>query len=373
MPILLNKTIRLFLDSIGKREEYEFYLNRFQTDKSVAFAILCPDRPGFEDVAPMFTFDLHFLLRLELFPAVILCGEHTEEMRDMLFAEDHPYEECALHKLPGGCSSSEITADAVDFLKSCRSNGKIGVLLAPQMNPGDVLLNLVPEVARRIHFIRTRGPLRTDAEKVLFYHYTARPTDYTLDEPDQALAQQAASLLQARPGTHVSIASPWNLLQELFTVKGAGCVIRKGSIITRCQPVTALDRTRLEALLEESFRKNLVNEDWLSQVDCVYVEENYRGAAILEKHVAGMYLSKFAVGTQARGEGLANELWDEVVRGQPSLFWRARINNPINHWYEKQADGYHQTDKWKVFWRGIAGPDISEIIRYSLERRDDFS
>ncbi|NCC53149.1 MAG: hypothetical protein EOM20_18310, partial [Spartobacteria bacterium] len=209
MPILLNKTIRLFLDSVGKREEYEFYLRRFQTETSVAFAILCPDRPGFEDVAPVFTFDLHFLLRLELFPAVVLCGEHADEMRDMLFAGDHPFEECALHNLPGGCSAPEITADAAGFLQTCRQNGKIGVLVAPGASLQERLLDLVPHIARRVHFIRTRGPLHTVHGDELFYHYTARPTDYTLDPEDEPLARQAAALLQARPGTHISIASPW--------------------------------------------------------------------------------------------------------------------------------------------------------------------
>ena len=49
VSFLLNKTIRLFLDSIGRREEYEYYLERFRADRPRAFAVLCPLRAGFED------------------------------------------------------------------------------------------------------------------------------------------------------------------------------------------------------------------------------------------------------------------------------------------------------------------------------------
>ena len=49
--ILLNKTIRLFLDSIGRRDEYEFYLNKFHSGGSPCFSILCPDRATLEQTA----------------------------------------------------------------------------------------------------------------------------------------------------------------------------------------------------------------------------------------------------------------------------------------------------------------------------------
>ena len=46
--ITLNKTIRLFLDSIGRRDEYEFYLNKFQSEHSACYALLCPDLDSIE-------------------------------------------------------------------------------------------------------------------------------------------------------------------------------------------------------------------------------------------------------------------------------------------------------------------------------------
>ena len=132
-----------------------------------------------------------------------------------------------------------------------------------------------------------------------------------------------------------------------------------------------IDRPRLAQLLEDSFRRPLRHPEKLAGSE-VFIEENYRGAALLERHDAGFYLSKFAVGTQARGEGLANELWEEVCTGHPRLFWRARVGNPINHWYERQAEGHHRAGDWRIFWRGIPYEELTAIIAYSLSRPDDF-
>jgi acetylglutamate kinase len=369
MPILLNKTIRLFLDSIGRREEYEFYLRRFQTDQTQAFAILCPFRAGFEDVVTVFNFDLHFLLRLELSPVILLCGSAAPEMRDLMFAEDHPYDLLDVSATGSGFSCSEMPA----FFQRCRDRHKAAVLYHPQEELDPALLQCVPGIARRVHLIRVRGPLHNAQGQPLAFHYTQRPTDYTLDEQDQWPADLAAHLLDAHPGTHISVASPWNLLQELFTVKGAGCVIRKGSVIHRFHRDDAYDRERLNELMEQSFNKKLHNPHWLDAMEEIYLEQQYRGAALLERHEPGMYLSKFAVGTQARGEGLANELWQEIIRDHAALFWRARLNNPINHWYERHADGSYQDETWRVFWRGIHWRHLSDIIDYALHRPDDFS
>ena len=75
--ITLNKTIRLFLDGIGRREEYEFYLDKFRADRAACFALLCPDLGSIEAGAEMLAFDLHFLLRLELVPAILLSGSEV--------------------------------------------------------------------------------------------------------------------------------------------------------------------------------------------------------------------------------------------------------------------------------------------------------
>ncbi len=134
----------------------------------------------------------------------------------------------------------------------------------------------------------------------------------------------------------------------------------------------SVDRARLLALLESSFSKPLLNTGFLDKVSDVYLEKDYRGAVLLEQHPAGHYLSKFAVGREARGEGVALELWHEITHRHNALFWRSNSSNPFNGWYHKQADGHHAIGQWQVFWRGVSADAISGIIDYCCERGEDF-
>ncbi len=369
MPILLNKTIRLFLDSIGRREEYEFYLNKFQTGQEAAFAILCPDRAGFEDTAPVVTFDIDFLLKLGLAPVILLCGPDAGAMRELLLTGYHPF---IAHDLPGSGPALDTATDVAQRVTAAHRHGQAVVLTAAAGEPAAWLRALAPAIARRVHFLRLRGPLQTPTGEFLFYYYTAPTRQVPLAEEDQPLAQLAADLLEARPGLHISVAAPYNLLKELFTIKGAGSIVRRGSVILRLTDPGQVDRPRLVRLLEDSFGKRLRDPGCLDHVAEIYVQEQYHGAALLERHPAGLYLSKFAVGTEARGEGLAQELWRDMVRDHAAIFWRARRTNPFNSWYEKQADGTHQAGAWRVFWRGIRVEDIQAVIAYSLARPEDF-
>ena len=96
-------------------------------------------------------------------------------------------------------------------------------------------------------------------------------------------------------------------------------------------------------------------------------------AVLLEQHPAGLYLSKFAVGQEARGEGVAMDLWREVCRNHDALFWRSNVANPFNAWYDKQADGHHISGQWQIFWRGVSAEAISGIIEYCCSREEDFA
>ena len=339
--MLLNKTIRLFLDSIGRREEYEFYLNKFQAAGTDCFALLVPDLESLEQGAEALAFDLNFLFKLGLKPAVVLCGADAETKWDLL--KNHQLFERTV------------------FPKLGRRKLSVPVFVEENFQTLESLLQKVPTIGKRVHFIRAAGGLSVD------YYYTQKPLA-ALSPEDKLLADTAAALLEARPGTHISVTAPMNLLEEIFTVKGAGTVFRRGSVILSGG---APDPDRLLALLEESFGKK-PKEGILASVAQIYFEENYRGAALLEKHPEGLYLSKFAVGSEARGEGLAQELWDEVCKKNPAFFWRSRKGNPINQWYDRQADGRHNAGDWIVFWRGMDAASIPGLIAFCSVRSADF-
>jgi len=370
VSILLNKTIRLFLDSIGRREEYEYYLERFRADRPGAFALLCPTSTGFEDAASVFAFDLEFLLRLELNPVILLCGPDAAKMRELLFAGPHPF--AILPVDIAGAHVGDPTQTILDFQENCRQRSQVAVVIDPSTTLEEALPRIVPSVSRRVHFIRVRGPLHDAQQVPLYYYYTQYADQTELAEEDRDVAELAGRLLTHAPGTHISVASPLQLLQELFTVKGAGCVIRSGSEIRHVTTREDVQEPRLVELLESSFGRKLANREFLGRVTSIYIEADYRGAALLEPRDDMMYLSKFAVCTKARGEGLAVELWRVVTQNHPALFWRSRVNNPVNHWYDKQADGYHRHGEWKIFWRGVAADRIPDLVAFALQQEDAF-
>lgn len=370
MSIFLNKTIRLFLDSIGRREEYEYYLERFRADRPGAFALLCPMSTGFEDAASVFAFDLEFLLRLELDPVILLCGPDAAKMRELLFAGPHPF--AVLPVDLAGALVGDPTQTILDFLEDCRQRSQVAVIVDPSTTLENALPRVIPSVSRRVHFIRVRGPLHDARQEPLYYYYTQRSDGTELADVDRDIVELASQLLAHAPGAHISVASPLQLLQELFTVKGAGCVVRSGSEIQHVTEQEAIEESRLVQLLERSFGRKLEKREFLKRITDLYLESDYRGAALLEPHGDTMYLSKFAVCTEARGEGLAQELWRVVTEDHPALFWRSREGNPVNHWYDKQADGHHRHGEWKVFWRGITADSIPGLVAFALRQEEVF-
>ena len=371
MPMLLNKTLRLFLDSIGRRDEYEYYLQRFQAEHKGGFAIVCPENEGFADFAHVVAFDIEFLLHLGLDPVILLTGSEAPAMARQLL--DHTSHIRDVEIDLSAVSTDEGLRHVLEILADCHANQQIAALVMPHGTREEALETLVPGISRRVHLLRAAGPLRDSTGAPLTYYHTQHPERICLHADDGALAAEADRLLGRVAGAHVSVASPLSLLEELFTVQGAGCVIRHGTQISHCDGLADLDRERLVALLEASFAKRLTDPTCLDRIDTVYLEKEYRGAALLERHPHGLYLSKFAVLQSARGEGLAQELWREITGNHPSVFWRARLGNPVNQWYEKQADGYHRTAEWRIYWRGVEPEQLPEIIAYACSRSEDFA
>ena len=99
----------------------------------------------------------------------------------------------------------------------------------------------------------------------------------------------------------------------------------------------------------------------------------YRGAAIVHDEGPAPYLTKFAVEPEAQGEGIGNDLWQAMQSDFPSLFWRARPENPINSWYQSVCDGMVRLPRWTVFFRGIEPGKIPAIVARANELPSDFA
>jgi acetylglutamate kinase len=204
--------------------------------------------------------------------------------------------------------------------------------------------------------------------------------DYERLTQPGALEEQDARLLKALhkflpTGTEqavVSVASPLNLLRELFNVKGAGTLIRVGSEIAQTDNYGTVDTERLAELLESTFGKRLVGDLFQRPVERIYYEEGLRGVAVVEPSSLAPFLSKFAVNRLAQGEGIGRDLWEAVNRDHQRLFWRARPDNPITPWYMGHCDGMTVTPKWRVYWRGLDSGEIQAAIDEAISKPSDF-
>ncbi len=193
-----------------------------------------------------------------------------------------------------------------------------------------------------------------------------------LTRKERAMVQQSQRLVLST--THrlvATITSPLNLMRELFTVKGAGTMLRRGAVITRHEGYEGVDTQRLRTLIASSFGRAPTDAFFERPVLRVYIEEAYRGCAIVTDSPFGPYLTKFATDREARGEGIARDLWDAMQADSTAVFWRARSSNPINEWYTKLADGLVKTPEWWVFWKGIAMERVPDAVAFALSQPVD--
>src|SRR5580765_2425026 len=174
--------------------------------------------------------------------------------------------------------------------------------------------------------------------------------------------EQIKDLLDKLPLTSsVSITKPAELAKELFTHKGSGTYIRRGEKVLRVASWDQLDLARMRKLIESSFAPRTLVPDYFERTKLLraYVSENYRVAVILLQAGSHVYLDKFAVLDEAQGEGLGRAVWQVMREETPSLFWRSRHGNPVNHFYYAESDGCCKLPNFKAFWYGIE--DFGEI------------
>ena len=179
------------------------------------------------------------------------------------------------------------------------------------------------------------------------------------------------SLINLNSNLNISVTSPLNFAKELFTVKGKGTLIRKGSEIVLLNSLDENEKLKVKILVEDAFQKKL-KLNFFEQKMIIFLEENYRGCAIVIKTSLGYYLSKFAVNFSARGDGIGIQIWKKLKENCSSLFWRSNKNNLINQRYIDECDGFQRSQNWQYFWFGISEENIIEIISFMKKVEIDF-
>jgi acetylglutamate kinase len=371
-----------FMASIGRRSEAEFYLSLFRAERKESFAALVVESGVFRHALEALLLDLRFLHELELSPVVVVGLYHpTGAARDA--------RRLSRKLAAAGVGATAHDIGAADVAAAVRSQARAGgvPIVAFAAESGEVgerfaaTGGLVAALeVRKLIFLERRGGLRprgADGELPvinLMTDFAPLATRRQLPGKQIYLLEQARRLLceQVSHRMLIAVTSPLNLLRELFTVKGAGTLIKRGSAVNRFASYAELDVTRLGALLASSFGRPLPEDFFARPAERIYVEEAYRGAAIVRAAPPAAYLTKFAVDREQQGEGLGRDLWRLVCEDYPALFWRARPNNPIAPWYTAECDGMYRAGEWQVFWRGLAPAAVPAAIEYALAQPRDF-
>jgi hypothetical protein len=379
-----TEIITRFLESVGQKADVDLYLKLFRAQKKESFAVICASARIVKTALDPFHFDLRILSGLGLTPVVVVglfeprdADRQATRVHEWLLEDDVRAQIVPL--------APALSPALVEVVRETVHMNTIPLLSlepareAPLESRFTLLRELVSGLeTRKVVFLSTSAGLEREGLPPI--STVNLGTDYERLLGSHALTRQHASLLrhgkqlldQTPHRMTATVVNPLQLLRELFTVNGAGTLIRKGSRIDSHHGFASLDRARLRVLIESAFGR-LLHEDALErEVERIFVEENYLGAAILNQTPVGIYLNKFAVDRQAQGEGIGGDLWSVMTRDYPSFFWRARPDNPISSWYLKNCDGVARFADWHVYWRGIAVEGIEPAIRYALAASVDF-
>jgi acetylglutamate kinase len=380
--------IQRFLESVGQKADIDLYLKLFRAQKKESFAVIAADAQIVKAALDPFHFDLRILTGLGLVPVVVLgLYEAREADRQAARVQEWLVEDAVPARILA--SGADLPPPAIDSVRATINEGAIPLLTmegARDANGKEATIEgrfrMLAALAdsldtRKVVFLSRRRGLETPGGAPLSVvnlsvDYDALVTGGALSRRQTLLLRQVKQLLERVPHRmSATVVNPLHLLRELFTVNGAGTLIRRGSRVESHAGLDGVDLGRLRGLIESAFGKTLRPDFFASPIERTYVEEGYLGAALVRQTPVGAYLTKFAVERQAQGEGIGGELWSLLSRDYPAFFWRARPTNPINPWYIKQCDGMMRFPDWIVFWRGMPLESVDPAIRHAINEPSD--
>jgi acetylglutamate kinase len=376
MKSSIRQTVIRSLSAVGALQEAQFYAELFAAQAPERFALVvldprCLKNPLLEALVS----DLRILADLGLTP-VLLVGAMESD------ATSNKFQTQRLHMAldAAGVRSIKLnmaTYALIEEVKTRCKQSRMPILemtdnkKAPDLQKLITLLN-----PAKVIFLQPSGGISRKGERIPVINIDAEKAFANTDVLTQGqdnFVKKAKALIALRGAASVYImASPLNLLAELFTTKGSGTMIRSGATFTRINSYAKIDRKAVEESMESAFEKPLNPQFFQQKISDGFIETAYRGGAIFTQASGLNYLSKFWVVKEARGEGIARDIWEAAVAEIPVFYWRSRMENPFNDWYLRNCDGMQIIKGWRVFWKGLSAPQVSEAITAASRAPEDF-
>ncbi len=342
------EAVLTFLDSVGRRSEAELYLRLFRELPPESFAIITAETVPLSAQGASISEQLRFLADLGLVAPIVVGLFDPARARA---TADRFTRRLGSVRLEANIYPMSARGVA-DLARADLRSGVIPILVfdeeaAEPIDRYHALGDLAAALAsRKIVVLRQHGALGVnidrDAEFSPQYpllmgrngisvvnlraEFEYLQQSQLLDRDDLTLLTNIQAVFERVEiqALVFNVTGPFDLLKELFTVKGAGTVVRRGTSIKKTQSYAELDQVRLSKLIESSFGRRLRPDIFSRPLLAAYIAPEYHGAALIEPSPIAAILSKFVVDPVAQGEGMGRDIWQAMVRDQPAVIWRAR-------------------------------------------------
>ena len=372
----IRETVLKSLSAVGAQHEAKFYADLFARQDAETFAMIVLDpRCLREPLLEALIAALRILSNLELSPTLVVGA--MEDQRTSVKAQAQ-----RLSKELGksGVRTMKLNTATYGLIKEVRKvarGGKIPILEMTdrrgQMNLAGLTKALQPQ---KIIFLQPSGGLNENGVRRANLTIADLPEFMETETFSAGQVRFLDSVLvlekSAKARRSYVIASPLNLLGELFTTNGSGTLIRRGIDFDTGKSFKDFDQTKLTYALESAFGKRLKPSFYDTPLCAGFIEREYRGGALFKEQAGIPYLSKFFVTREARGDGIAKDIWNTACKDVASFVWRSRMGNPFNAWYMRKCDGMQRMGDWRVFWIGLDAGKIGDAISAAASASDDF-
>ena len=372
----IRNTVLRSLSAIGATKEAQFYAELFASQEAERFALIvvdprCLKNPLLEALIS----NLKILSDLQLSP-VLLVGALDDDRTSVKFQAQR----LAKDLDQASVKTAKLNTASYQLIPEVRQKARRGMISILEMTERRGKMSLQKIVTElkpnKVIFLQPSGGLSRGDKRLSFVN---------IDRLEEALDPDELTVGQFRFITLVEdlakeesnqavyiMASPLNLLAELFTTKGSGTMLRRAAPIITSPNLARFDEAKLKVSIEEAFNKPIKPVFLRSKIHRAFIEEDYRGGAIFTQLAGLPYLSKFWVSKAAQGEGIARDIWDNMCADIPAFFWRSRMGNPFNDWYMYACDGMQISGDWRVFWKGLDAPEVPGAIIAATSAPDDF-
>ncbi|MEM7730936.1 MAG: hypothetical protein AAF311_17040 [Pseudomonadota bacterium] len=373
----MRQTVLSSLSAVGAVQEASFYAELFAKDDPERFALVLLDpRVLNNPLLEALTSNLQILSNLGLAPTLLIGAmddnptsikfQAQRLMRDL---DSSGVKVAKLNTKTYGLIGEirrRTQAGIIPILEMTERRGQGGLVkLINDLRPNKIV-SLQPSGGLNVDGARRRNLRLAEIEGFLERGSVSRGQE-TFLRTIQRIEQEANEGRRA-----YVLASPLNLLSELFTTKGSGTLIRRGAAIVRHDGLEDIDHDALAASMGRAFGRTLRPDMLGDSIHAAYLEPEFRAGALFTKLSGQPYLSKFWVVPEAQGEGLARDVWDRVTEDYAAFLWRSRAANPFNDWYVASCDGLQKSGDWRVFWKGLEASALPSAIEAAANAQDDF-